>query len=94
MFDYIKKILKIIDKIDPKVTVTKSSITPTELFSVRDVCTKLETKKSEQFHKVVVKICFDTKRSRTDTGTAISYMITRVIEPDEYDWYKLKHLIN
>ena len=50
-------------------------------------------KKSEQFHKAVVKVLFGTKRARPDTGTAISYLITRVREPDEDDWYKLKHLM-
>ena len=71
MFDYIQEILETFDKIDPKATGTKSSASPTNLFVVSDECTKPETKKSRQFHKVVAKILFATKRARPDTGTEI-----------------------
>ena len=37
---------------------------------------------------------FATKRARTDTSTLVSFLRTRVIEPDKDDWSKLKHLIN
>ena len=40
------------------------------------------------------KILFATKIARPDTGTAISYLETRVREPDEENWSKLKHLMN
>ena len=36
---------------------------------------------------------FATRRARTDTVTAVSFMTTRVRERDEYDWSKLKQLI-
>ena len=37
---------------------------------------------------------FSTKRARPDTITAISYLKTRVREPDVDDWSELKHLMN
>ena len=36
---------------------------------------------------------FATKCARLDTGTAVLFLTRRVIEPDEDDWSKLKHLI-
>ena len=36
---------------------------------------------------------FATKRSRPDTGTLVSFLTRRVIEPDKDGWSKLKHLI-
>ena len=35
---------------------------------------------------------FTTKRARSDTGIAISYLTTRVREPDQSDWLKMVHL--
>ena len=78
---------------DPKATGTKTSAAPLNLFVVKEDCTKLTKEKSEQFHSVVAKMLFSTKRSRPDTGTAVSFLTTRVREPDEDHWSKLKHLI-
>ena len=36
---------------------------------------------------------FATKRARPDTGTAISFLMTRTKEPDRDDWSKLAHLM-
>ena len=36
---------------------------------------------------------FDTKCDRPDTGTAVSFLTTRVREPDQDDWLKLPHLM-
>jgi hypothetical protein len=41
----------------------------------------------------VAKILFATKRTRPDTGTAISFLMTRVREPGKDDWRKLSHLM-
>ena len=56
-------------------------------------CPKLDKTKSEQFHSLVAKVLFATKRARPDTGTALSYLTTRVREPDRQDWQKLVHLM-
>ena len=74
------------------MTGTKSSAAPKDLFVIDEACAKLPVKKAELFHSLVAKILFATKRARPDTGTAISYLTTRVREPDEQDWAKLMHL--
>ena len=61
---------------------------------VKEDYTKLTKEKSEQFHSVVAKMLFATKRARPDTGTLVSFLTKRVREPDEDGWSKLKHLIN
>ena len=48
--------------------------------------------KTERFHKLVSNILFAAKISGPDTGTAISYLTTRVIEPDQSDWQNMVHL--
>ena len=42
---------------------------------------------------MVEKILFATKRARPDTSTAVSFLKTSFREPNEDNWYKLKHLI-
>ena len=78
---------------DQKATGTKTSAEPSNIFVVKEDCNKLSKEKSEQFHSVVANMLFATKRARPDTGTAVSFMTTRVREPDEDGWSKLKHLI-
>jgi hypothetical protein len=41
----------------------------------------------------VAKTLFATKRARPDTGTSVSFLTTRVREPDKEDWVKLGHLM-
>ena len=37
---------------------------------------------------------FTIKIAWTDTGVAISYLTTRLREPDQSDWLKMVHLFN
>ena len=53
---------------------------------------KLEKEKSETFHGLIAKMLFDTKRALTDTGIAISYLTTIVIDPDKINWMKMVYL--
>ena len=91
--DYIEEVIKTFDKMDPKETGTKTSAATSNTFVVKEDCTKLTKGKSEQFHSVVENMLFATKRAMLDTGTAVSFLTTRVREPDEDDWSKLNHLI-
>ena len=79
---------------DKKETGTKTSAAPSNIFVVKEDCTKPTKEKCDQFHSVVAKMLFATKRARPDTGTAVSFLTTRIIELDQNDWSKLKHLIN
>ena len=81
------------DKAAPDERGTKPSAAPSNLFTVRDDSRKLSPRKAEQFHSLVAKILFATKRARPDTGTSISYLTTRVREPNRYDWRKMVHLM-
>ena len=91
--DYIEEVIKTFYKMDPKATGTKTSAAPSDIFVVKEDCTKLTKEKSEQFHSVVAKMIFATKRARLNTGTAVSFMTTGVRESDKDYWSKLKHLI-
>ena len=45
------------------------------------------------FHRLVAKILLATKRARPDTCTTISFLTTRVREPDNDYWDKLVHIM-
>ena len=70
---------------DHKATGTKTSAASSNTFVVKEYFTKLTKENSEKFHSVVAKMLFATRRARTDTVTAVSFMTTRFREPDEYD---------
>lgn len=93
MLKYIAESLAEFEKIMPNEKGTKSSAAPTDLFVVDDKCAKLSKDKAEKFHSLVAKILFATKRARPDTGTAISFLMTRTAEPNKDDWNKLAHLM-
>jgi hypothetical protein len=46
-----------------------------------------------EFHNLVVKTLYATKRARPDTCTAITFLTTRVRAPDKDDWNKLVHFM-
>jgi hypothetical protein len=93
MFDYIKEIITAYDLADPKGGGTKSSAAPENLFKIDEDCTKLDPIKSKEFHNLVAKTLYATKRARPDTCTSVAYLTTRVREPDKDDWAKLSHMI-
>ena len=70
MFDYVDDLLRDYKKAAPDEHGTKSSAAPRNLFVVDDDCEKVDKKKAEQFHHLVAKTLFATKRARPDTGTA------------------------
>jgi hypothetical protein len=89
MSDYIKGILEEFPE-----TVTKSSPTPhaDNLFSVKEdeLIKKLDKDRAMQFHRTTAQLLFLSTRARKDIQTAVSYLTTRVKQPDEEDWTKLK----
>ncbi len=48
---------------------------------------------SADFHTIVAKTLYVTKRARPDTCLAIAFLTTRVRAPDTDDWEKLCHLM-
>jgi hypothetical protein len=93
MFDYVNEILTAFDKAEPKGAGTKSSAAPANLFTVDEDCEKLQPNKAVEFHNMVAKTLYATKRARPDTCTAVAFLSTRVREPDKDDWAKLAHLM-
>jgi hypothetical protein len=46
-----------------------------------------------QFHNLLAKTLYATKRARPDTCTAIAILTTQVVEPDFDNWAKLMYLM-
>jgi hypothetical protein len=93
MFDYVDEILTAFDKAEPKDGGTKTSAAPDRIFKVDENCEKLKQDKAVEFHNLVAKTLYSTKRARPDTCTAIAFLTTRVRAPDKDDWNKLVHLM-
>ena len=93
ILDYIDEILDAFDKSYPTGVSTNSSAAPAIIFKVNKYFFKLNAKQNMEFHHLVAEILYATKCARLDTCTAISFLTTKVREPDNDDWYKLVHLM-
>jgi hypothetical protein len=93
MLDYVDEILAAFDKAEPKGVGTKTSAAPDSLLKVDEDCKKLAQVKFMEFHNLVAKTLYATKRARPDTCTAIAFLTTRVREPDKDDLTKLVNLM-
>jgi hypothetical protein len=78
MFDYVDKILTVFDKAEPKGGSMKTSAAPDSLFKVDESCMDLAQNKDVEFHNLVAKAVYATKRASPDTCTAIAFLTTRV----------------
>ena len=79
MLDYVKEILTAFDKAEPKGAGTKSSAAPNNFFTVKEDCEKVSAVKTVQFHSLVAKTLYATKRAtRWDTCTSIYFLTKRV----------------
>jgi hypothetical protein len=88
-----KKHKETFDKAEPNGAGTKSSAAPSNLFTVSEDCEKISGDKAVEFHNLVAKTLYATKRARPDTCTAIAFLTTRVREPDKDDWKTLVHMM-
>jgi hypothetical protein len=101
MYDYLDGILQTFDAAVKKhgdgfKPVTKQRFktpAPDNLFVVNEDCDKLSEAVSADFHTIVAKTLYVTKRARPDTCLAIAFLTTRVRAPDTDDWEKLCHLM-
>jgi hypothetical protein len=78
MFDYVNEILTAFDMAEPKGGGTKKSAASDSLFKVDKSCEKLKQDKAVEFHNLVAKTLYSTKRARPDTCTVITFLTTRV----------------
>jgi hypothetical protein len=93
MFDYVYEILTAFNKEEPKGGGNKTSAAPSSLFKVDENCEKFKQDKDAEFHNLVAKTLYSTKRARPDTCTATAFLTTRVRAPEKDDWNKLVHLM-
>jgi hypothetical protein len=93
MLDCVDEIITAFDKAEPKGGGTKTNASPESLFKVEENCEKLKQDKAVEFHNLVAKTLYSTKRARPDTCTTIAFLTTRVRAPDKEDWNKSVHLM-
>jgi hypothetical protein len=93
MFDYVDDILTDFDKTEPKGGGTETIVAPDSLFKVDESCAKLAQNKAVEFHNLLAKTLYATKRERPDTCTVIAFFTKRVREPNKDDWTKLVQLM-
>ena len=93
MFDCIKEMVDDFTKINP-TTKTAPNPEASHLFKLNEEAEILDIKRAQTFHTYVAKALFATKRARPDIHTAVAFLTTRVMTPDEDDWKKLLRMIN
>lgn len=64
-----------------------------DLFKVDNDSKPLNDEKKKKFHTITAQGLFLCKRGRPDIAPAIAYLTTRVQNPNESDWCKLKRMI-
>ena len=90
MFEYIAKI---IEEFPTELDGEPTSPAANHLFEVDENVIKLKSEQKDLFHKFVAKLQFFGKRARPDLQTAISFLSTRVREPDTDNYKKLIRLM-
>jgi hypothetical protein len=63
------------------------------LFLLGDNVPKLDAKKGKEFHSLVQALSYLSQRVRWDLLLTIGFLKTRVNEPDEFDWQKLRRCL-
>ena len=86
-------VLDMIKSFPEKVTTKAATPAAVHLFQTREDAPKLSEEKASIYHTITAKGLFLCKRARADIQTTIAFLSTRVKEPDEDDWKKLKQLI-
>jgi hypothetical protein len=92
MVDYLKRVIA---EFPEEITQTASSPSAERLLTVRPngESVLLEEKRAIAFHHCVAHLLFASARARKDIQPAVALLTTRVREPDEDDWLKLKRLL-
>ena len=90
MFEYIAKI---IEEFRMELDGEPTSPAINHLFEVDDNGVKLKPEQKDLFHEFVAKLLFLGKQSRPDLKTAISFLSTRVREPDTDNYKKIISLM-
>ncbi len=86
MWDYLRKVIK---EFPEEITGVCAMLAGDYLFKLRDDGKKLNKEQAEVFHHTVYQLLFAANQARQDIQTAVSFLTTRVKDPDEDDWKKL-----
>jgi hypothetical protein len=90
-YDYLKKLFN--DLPEDMLGGLKHTAAPEYLFKTTDESCLLSDSKKEEFHNITAKTLWVSQRTRPDAQLAVGFCCTRVKEPTEHDWKKLKHLM-
>jgi hypothetical protein len=90
MIDYKAMVKEFPENVRKKVVTTPWS---ESLFKVDGKSKHLTPEFQETFHTIVAKGLFLTKRARQDIQPGVAFLCTRVQNPTEGDWAKLRRLI-
>jgi len=95
MKKYIVETIETFQEEEPEERL-KSVTTPAtnNLFKTRENVEKLSKRRTGIFHSTVAKLLFVAKRARPDILLAVSFMTTRVKDPDMDDWHKLVQVLS
>ena len=92
MIEYIKNI---ISDFPEEIIAIRTSPAADHLFNVRDpsLATPLPEEQARAFHHAAAQLLFLSVRARRDIQPATAFLTTRVRNPDEDDWGKVKRLL-
>ena len=90
MFDYIDNML---GDLPEDMCGTVTSPAPDHLFTVSDTGKKLTCEQLEMFHHNIANLLLLCKRVRPDIQTAMAFLTTHVMAPDEDDYKKLARVM-
>jgi hypothetical protein len=90
MKDFLQGIL---DEAPDDMNGTAVSPAANNLFTVDEKSERLDDAKAETFHRLTAKLLYLGKRARPDIQPTVSYLTTRVTQPNVSDWNKLGRAI-
>ena len=88
------QICEVLDDFSESIAGNVSTPAAKHLMDVDPNSVPLYKAKADEFHSTTAKLLYLEKRGRPDIETAISFLTTRVSEPDEHDWRKLKRVLS
>ena len=88
-----KYIANIIDSFPENIAGVSATPATDKLFQVRDDDRPLPEEQAVMFHHVTAQLLFASTRVRRDIQTTVAFLMTRVKNPGEDDWGKLKRVL-
>ena len=90
MKEYINNMLK---EFPEKINTSHTTPAAEHLFKIRNDATKLTPSQAEIFHTTIAWNLFLCKWARPDIHLTVSFLCTRVKEPDTDDWKQMVQLL-